>query len=121
MKILVTGGRRYKNKERVWAVMDRWLQADQYQGFTLISGGAAGVDALAAEWAHERHLPVEYYHAQWKRPDGSTDRSAGPRRNQQMLDQGQPWRVIAFPGGPGTAHMVKIAKRARIKVFSIPW
>lgn len=117
MRVLVCGGRDYEDKARVWTVMDRWLEANQYQGFTVISGGAPGVDSLAAEWAHERHLPVQYFPADWDR----YGRSAGPRRNQRMLDEGQPWRVIAFPGGPGTAHMRKIAKRARVKVFDIPW
>jgi UDP-N-acetylmuramoylalanine-D-glutamate ligase len=45
-------------------------------------------------------------------------KSAGPIRNQQMLDTGVDL-VIAFPGGKGTAHMVSIAKKAGVKVVEI--
>lgn len=116
MKIIVCGGRDYTNRARVYAVLDRWLEANQYQGCTLISGCAPGVDSLAEDWFYERHLPVERYPADW-----SQGPSAGPRRNQKMLDEGRPWRVIAFPGGRGTEHMKKIARRARVKVFEVPW
>lgn len=118
MKIIVCGGRDYTNRERVYAVLDRWLDANQYQGCTLISGACpTGVDSFAEDWFYERHLPVERYPADWDR----YGRSAGPRRNQKMLDEGRPWRVIAFPGNDGTANMKKIARRARVKVFEIPW
>ena len=38
---------------------------------------------------------------------------AGPIRNQDMLDLHRPKMVIAFPGGKGTADMVKRAKKLR--------
>jgi hypothetical protein len=42
---------------------------------------------------------------------------AGPIRKQQMLDEGKPDLVVAFPGGRGTAHMVRIARAAGIEVI----
>jgi hypothetical protein len=117
VKVLVCGGRNYANRERVYRVLDRFLEANNGQGFTLIVGGASGADSLAGEWGYERHMPVEVYQADWD----AHGRMAGCKRNQRMLDEGRPWRVIAFPGGPGTADMVRRAKRARIKVWEIPW
>ena len=36
-----------------------------------------------------------------------------------MLDEGKPDLVIAFPGGRGTADMVRKANRAGVKVVEI--
>lgn len=46
-------------------------------------------------------------------------KAAGPIRNQRMLDDGKPDRVLAFPGGRGTANMVKLAKAAGVPVHEI--
>jgi hypothetical protein len=39
------------------------------------------------------------------------------RRNQQMLDEGRPDLVVAFPGGAGTANMVKLARAIGCEVI----
>jgi hypothetical protein len=41
-------------------------------------------------------------------------RSAGPIRNQAMLDEGRPDLVVAFPGHHGTADMVRRARAAGV-------
>ena len=46
-------------------------------------------------------------------------RGAGPIRNKQMLEEGKPDLVIAFPGGKGTANMIGQAKEAGIPVREI--
>lgn len=46
-------------------------------------------------------------------------RAAGPMRNKQMLEEGKPDLVVAFPGGAGTENMVKQAKAAGIRVLRI--
>jgi len=43
-------------------------------------------------------------------------KSAGPIRNRQMLIEGRPDIVVAFPGGKGTANMIKQAVEAGVKV-----
>jgi hypothetical protein len=37
-----------------------------------------------------------------------------------MLDEAQPFCVIAFPGGKGTADMVNRAQKAGLPVYLIP-
>ncbi len=46
-------------------------------------------------------------------------KGAGPIRNQQMIDEGKPDLVVAFPGGTGTADMVKRAKKHGIEVIEV--
>lgn len=50
---------------------------------------------------------------------GPLDRSAGPKRNQRMLDKGKPDLVLAFPGGDGTADMVRKAKSAGVPIIEV--
>ncbi|HVM95122.1 MAG TPA: hypothetical protein VMT89_01980, partial [Candidatus Acidoferrales bacterium] len=53
--------------------------------------------------------------ADWRR----NGRAAGPIRNQQMLTEGKPDLVVAFPGGRGTRDMVNKAKAANVAVTVI--
>ena len=112
-RVLVCGGRDYINYD----VMTRVLDAtDATTPFTvLIYGMARGADTLAAMWATSRGIPRLGYPANWER-DG---RGAGPIRNRLMLEKGKPDVVIAFPGGRGTADMVRQAKAAGVLVREV--
>ena len=111
MRVLVCGGRHYKDEiTMAWA-----LRPFESDATLIIHGGATGADSLADEWAHDYNIPVECYEADWKR----WGNSAGPIRNQQMIDEGKPDLVIAFPGGRGTADMVRRAREAGIRVEEV--
>lgn len=116
MRVLVCGGRTWgwarhdapfdeqaraqKQRRQTFDVLDR---IDQTSGIdVVIHGDARGADRTAQLWAERNRVPVEVYPADWKKHG----RSAGPRRNTQMLDEGKPDLVVAFPGGAGTADMV---------------
>jgi len=43
--------------------------------------------------------------------------SAGGDRNQQIIDDGKLDGVVAFPGGTGTADMIRRAKKAGLEVW----
>jgi hypothetical protein len=107
MRVIVTGGRDYTNRE---SVVNTLSQLDITE---LAHGGASGADALAAEWARSTGLKVCLYPADWI----THGRAAGPIRNQWMLDDFAPDAVVAFPGKRGTAHMISIAKSAGILVI----
>ena len=81
---------------------------------TIIEGEAEGADLLARDVAEELGFPVEPYPAEWKR----YGRAAGPIRNRQMLDEGQPDLVLAFhaniAASTGTADMLGQAKKRGI-------
>lgn len=112
-RVLVCGGRKFRNRELMFRVLDA---SDKAQAIgVIISGMAYGADTLAVEWAKKWGVTVEGYPADWDR----YGRSAGPRRNQQMLDEGKPDVVYAFPGGVGTADMVKRAHKAGVTVVKI--
>lgn len=89
----------------------------------LVHGGARGADRLADLWGRQNGAVIAraVYPADWfpNGRSGGLDRSAGVRRNQKMLDAEKPDRVIAFPGGKGTADMVTRARAAGVEVIEI--
>ena len=84
-----------------------------YGDIKIIAGGARGADSLAVEWAKSRGIPFQEFPANWSLHGR---KAAGPKRNQQMLDENNIFLVIAFPGGSGTADMVARAQKAGIHV-----
>ncbi|MBO9380816.1 DUF2493 domain-containing protein [Sphingomonas histidinilytica] len=120
MRVLVCGGRDYGDVGNVWSQLDTLHNLPHRFGgegpiTEVIHGGAAGADSLANSWASSNRLPVQIFRADWKR----FGNRAGPIRNQRMLDEGKPDLVVAFPGGRGTADMVRRAKAAGVRVIEI--
>ena len=111
--ILVCGGRNYANVRRVYAVLNG-LHAEIRIG-TVAHGDASGADRLAAGWAMDYGVTSSAYIAQWER-DG---RAAGPIRNARMLAEAKPSLVVAFPGGRGTADMMRRARAAGVLVLEV--
>ena len=101
MCVLVTGGRAYANRKKVFDTLDE-LRPD-----ILIEGGAAGADALARAWATDHGAQSVMVPANWNK----LGRAAGPARNVMMVAMlkafekaGWKCAAVAFPGGRGTAH-----------------
>jgi hypothetical protein len=46
-------------------------------------------------------------------------KTAGPLRNQRMLDEGKPDLVVAFPGGGGTKDIVRRAVKAGLALHEV--
>lgn len=111
--MLVCGGRHYNDIEFAHAALN--VVHHKVGVDVVISGGAVGADYLGELWAEQHGIPVERYPAQWH----VYGRSAGLRRNEQMLCEGKPDIVVALPGGRGTAYMVRIAKAASVKVWEV--
>ncbi len=110
MRVLVCGGRDFNDADLVARTLD--AEAITH----VIQGGARGADRLGYDWARKRKVPVSTFNADWQR----FGPKAGPLRNQQMLDEGKPDLVIAFPGGRGTADMVRRALAAGVPVREVP-
>lgn len=112
LTIIVCGGRDYHER----AIVNRALTTlhDEYGIAHLIEGDAAGADYCAALWVRNHpeiaHTPCP---ADWEQHGNS----AGPRRNAEMLTL-RPHLVVAFPGGRGTASMVRQARAAGVPVWT---
>jgi len=108
-RVLVCGGRNFHDA----LLMNSTLERQDIS--ILLHGGADGADRMAGRWAINAGVPVEVFQADW----ATHGRAAGPLRNQRMLDEGKPDLVIAFPGGKGTADMVRRAKAAGVAVLNV--
>lgn len=118
MRILVCGGRDFTDYNKLCFEMDCLSTVWDFDGnqpITIISGEARGTDTLAKRYAEECGWNYEGYPADWK----LHGKRAGPIRNHQMLDEGKPDLVIAFPGGIGTQNMIEQAEKAGVKVERI--
>lgn len=111
-RVLVCGGRDYNDYDTVCRVLDDLLEHGEV---TIIHGAARGADSLADRWAAERGVERYGFPARWD----EHRRAAGWIRNQEMIDEGCPDLVVAFPGGNGTADMVRRARLAGIHVMEI--
>lgn len=85
----------------------------------VIHGAAKGVDTSAAIWANQARRMCTSVPADWE----ANGRGAGHIRNAAMLSilkdvaPSDGRAVLAFPGGVGTANMVRIARDAGELVF----
>ena len=80
----------------------------------IVHGAARGADSLAATWARSHNLKDMPFAVDW-----SGGLSGGIERNIQMLEESEPDLVVAFAGGRGTAHMVKLARSTRTPLMVI--
>lgn len=113
MRVLVCGGRDYRDFQRVKRYLNTLHSTIEID--TLIEGGARGADTLARVWAAQASVPVETFPADWSQHG----RRAGTIRNKRMLTEGRPDLVVAFPGGVGTADMVRQARAADVPAVNV--
>jgi hypothetical protein len=111
MRILITGSRDWAN----WNLLNNTLNeyANEHDIVIVHGDCPTGADAMAQRWASNQKVQVERYPANWKR----YGRSAGPIRNQEMVDLGADI-CIAFPlpQSRGTIHCMNAARKAGIPV-----
>jgi ABC-type Fe3+-hydroxamate transport system substrate-binding protein len=120
-RVLVCGGRDFHYQSIVGEIIESVLYEEFWKTNTgsrpwlqdiLICGMARGADLAAYSWAQKAGMPVEKYVPNWDKHG----RAAGIIRNKEMLEEGKPDLVIAFPGGRGTDNMVSIALKAGVPV-----
>ena len=114
MRVLVCGGRHYSDISRVWEILCG-IEFERGPIQCLIHGNARGADTLARQWARTFQIYQWAFPAHWL----EYGKAAGAIRNSQMLTEGKPDLVVAFPGGKGTADMVEKARMNGVEVMEI--
>lgn len=128
MKILICGGRNLNEGEvaNYLAIMLAYVRITK-----IIHGNAPGADKGGERFAKAYSIPFEVFQADWgnleaipckvkQGKQGPYNALAGFNRNKQMLDEGKPDLVVAFPGGPGTRNMILQSEKANVPVIVIP-
>ena len=113
MRVLVCGGRDFKDQTLLNHTLYQLSRAEIITA--IIEGNATGADRMAGYWARKNKIDDIKFPADWN----AHGRAAGPIRNAKMLKEGKPDLVLAFPGGRGTADMVRQARAAGVKVVEV--
>ncbi len=114
---LICGGRNFDDQEMFGHAMGDLVRLKGVPK-KIIHGACSGADKMGDSFAEKFALEMQRFpvrKADWK----ARGLAAGPIRNQQMIDEGKPDLVVAFPGGSGTADVVTRARQAGIDVAEI--
>lgn len=119
IRVVVSGGRDYTDGTRVAAEMRKLERKANKAGYSLvlITGGARGLDSLVQQWCDETGTRCIVMPAPW---NSAYSKSAGPIRNQWMIDVCEPNYAVIFPGGRGTADMQARVAAAGINFHVVP-
>lgn len=115
MNVAVIGSRTITDYEYIKYVLDKYRE--KYTISKIVSGGARGVDSLAAKYANENNIELIEFIPDWKK----FGKKAGFIRNQIIIDNAD--IVIAFQenNSAGTSHSVNLAKESNKTVYVIEY
>lgn len=109
IRILVTGSRKHPESwiPQINSTMNSAYIEYISAGYPVmfIFGDATGVDAAAKDFCLDAKVPYSVYEAHWS----LYDKSAGPIRNQQMIDT-KPQLVLAFWDGESKGTLDTITR-----------
>lgn len=116
--VVVTGGRKFTDRTFVEESLNRFEERINGPITAMVCGMALGVDLFCHQWALCAGVLVREFPADWN----EFGESAGPRRNQQMIDENPDIEYgLVFPGKSGTADMTRRLRKAGIeRVFYSP-
>lgn len=124
MKIIIAGPRDFSDKEFIFTKVTELCKTESYiqeyleKTLEIVEGGATGVDAIAKKFAQEHGLKYVEMKAEWSK----YGRSAGPRRNAKMADEGDVLIAFRYQNIPskGTENMIKTAMEKGLEIHIIP-
>lgn len=110
MKIIIAGGRDFKDYEKLKGVCDDILP--QFDNVSLVSGTAKGADRLGERYAKENGYEVKKFPADW----GKYGKRAGYLRNLEMAKYAD--GLIAFHdhNSKGTKNMISEAGKQELMI-----
>ncbi|GAA4225943.1 hypothetical protein GCM10022254_09160 [Actinomadura meridiana] len=124
MRILVTGSRAWDDAATIRTALDEvYFSSTCTMPVTVVHGDCPhGADAIVHAWAADTRraewvVGEERHPADWRPGGGAFDRSAGHRRNAEMVNAGADL-CLAFirDRSSGATHTADLAERAGIPV-----
>lgn len=101
MKVAIVGSRNIRAMREV----ERAVEQSGFEVTEVISGGANGVDTLAEQYAQQHDLTLTVYPPDWKQ----YGRSAGYRRNVEIVLAADAVIAVWNGSSPGTRHTMNLA------------
>jgi hypothetical protein len=103
MKLAVVGSRNITNEELIFDSINS-IANGRLDTLTIISGGARGVDSIAAIWSKQNNVPLIVFTADWKK----FGRKAGIVRNNDIIKECDTVLAIWDGKSKGTYHSIKL-------------
>lgn len=119
-KLAIVGSRSFSDKEIFKAVLNFVLLVEGIPD-SVISGGAAGADTLAAEWASENYIELVIFKPKHKDFPKKTRRWMAPKeRNTEIVDNSDVILSFWDMKSTGTRDSIEkaIKKKCRIYVYN---
>lgn len=121
-KLIVAGGRDFNDYDLFTnAIKTLCLNGElKNEDVSIVSGMARGADAMAVQFAHDNHVQLYKFHADWNGPLG---KGAGFARNADMGKFAD--GLLAFWDGnsKGTKHMIdymrSLDKRVWVVIYPV--
>lgn len=116
-RAIIAGGRKYR---LTWEDV-AYLNSEAWRIKEVVTGGCkTGADADAKQWADDLSIPVITFPADWD----NLGKPAGPIRNSAMVEfvttkTNLTPMLIAFPGGKGTADIIRKSRAAGMEVITL--
>ena len=109
-KVIIAGGRDFNDYELLKKKCDYYLSNLDTDEIIIVSGAARGADSLGEKYANEKNYKIDSHPADWNK----YGKSAGYRRNKEMVDIAS--AAICFWDGKskGTKHTIDLCKEKRI-------
>jgi hypothetical protein len=103
MKVIIAGGRDFKNAE----LFVDCLEKTKFEIQEVVSGGADGADKYGEWFADEIGLKLKQFPADWDK----YGKSAGPKRNRKMAKYADALIVFFDGKSRGTKNMIQEMKK----------
>lgn len=115
VRIAVTGGRDYTNRDKVTEIFEKMLKALKMP-LIIVGCCETGLDLFVREFceANKDRLNHIVCEADWNK----YGKAAGPKRNTVMVNL-KPDLLLSFPGNRGTADMTRQSEAAGVKIQRI--
>jgi hypothetical protein len=113
-KIAIVGSRSYPKLEQVRYLIDKLDHST-----IIVSGHGGNVDLEAENYAKKLKFKVEIFRAKWRTESGLYDPTAGPRRNQLIVDASE--ALIAFYDGKGYKNSGTLCSVEMAAIKGIPF
>jgi hypothetical protein len=109
MKTIIAGSRTITDYELVKAA----IIASQFNITEVVSGTARGVDSLGERWAEENKIPIKQFKPDWN----TLGKSAGYKRNAEMVEYANALVAIWDGVSKGTAHTIGLARIKGLQIY----
>lgn len=109
MKLAIVGSRNIND----YQILEAAIKEYNLIPTSIVSGGADGVDTLAFRYAKQNNIPIVVFKPDWRK----YGKSAGFKRNIQIVESSDVVLAIWDGKSKGTKHSIDLANKAKKLLF----